>query len=291
MASEIEISFGKSSALVRNEGAALVNLVLDGHPVIPSIADPASVYAGTVLAPWPNRIKEGRYQFKGETFELTNKDELGNALHGLIGNQLAEVTALSSNRVTFRSEINPTSGYPFEVSVSSSYELDDSGLRVTHSATNNSPIDAPVGLGAHPYFPFDDQTKIELRAKSAAVHGVDKLPYDTIPAGELGLGIDLKPQVKNLNLDTQFGELEPTQTGVVATLIRDVGKVEFWVDGARNLMLYTTTKFPWGSGLGGAIAIEPQTCAANAFNSGEGLVVLKPGETLNLAWGVKYRLA
>lgn len=291
MASEIEISFGKSSALISSEGAALVSLVLDGHVVIPSISDPASVYAGTVLAPWPNRIKEGRYQFNGETFELANKDEMGNALHGLIGDQIAEVTALSANRVTFRNKINPTSGYPFEVSVSSCYELDVSGLRVTHSATNNSPHDAPVGLGAHPYFPFDDQTKIELRAKSAAVHGLDMLPCDTIPAGQLGLGPDLKQEVRNLNLDTQFGDLEPTQTGVVATLTNDSSMVEFWVDGAKNLMLYTTNNFPWGSGLSGAIALEPQTCAANAFNNGEGLIVLKPGETLSLVWGVRFLLA
>ncbi len=35
-----------------------------------------------------------------------------------------------------------------------------------------------------------------------------------------------------------------------------------------------------------AIAIEPYTCAANAFNNGLGLRVLQPGESFTTLWGI-----
>jgi aldose 1-epimerase len=35
-----------------------------------------------------------------------------------------------------------------------------------------------------------------------------------------------------------------------------------------------------------SIAVEPMTCAPNAFVSGDGLVVLDPGETHTAAWGI-----
>jgi aldose 1-epimerase len=34
------------------------------------------------------------------------------------------------------------------------------------------------------------------------------------------------------------------------------------------------------------LAVEPMTCAPNAFNSGEGLLVLEPGEVFRGSWGI-----
>jgi aldose 1-epimerase len=35
-----------------------------------------------------------------------------------------------------------------------------------------------------------------------------------------------------------------------------------------------------------SVAIEPMTCAPNAFRSGDGLVRLEPGETHTGSWGI-----
>ena len=40
------------------------------------------------------------------------------------------------------------------------------------------------------------------------------------------------------------------------------------------------------AGAGPRVAIEPMTCAADAFNSGEGLIVLEPGGTWSASWGI-----
>jgi aldose 1-epimerase len=34
------------------------------------------------------------------------------------------------------------------------------------------------------------------------------------------------------------------------------------------------------------LAVEPMTCAPDAFNSGDGLTVLGPGETFSASWGI-----
>ncbi|HEY4845479.1 MAG TPA: aldose epimerase, partial [Candidatus Dormibacteraeota bacterium] len=35
-----------------------------------------------------------------------------------------------------------------------------------------------------------------------------------------------------------------------------------------------------------SLAIEPMTCAPNAFRSGDGLVVLQPGQSTSATWGI-----
>ena len=37
------------------------------------------------------------------------------------------------------------------------------------------------------------------------------------------------------------------------------------------------------------LAVEPMTCAPDAFNTGEGLRVLAPGESVTCSWGVTLR--
>jgi len=36
-----------------------------------------------------------------------------------------------------------------------------------------------------------------------------------------------------------------------------------------------------------AVAVEPMTCPADAFNSGTGLVVLEPGASWSGSWGIR----
>jgi aldose 1-epimerase len=52
------------------------------------------------------------------------------------------------------------------------------------------------------------------------------------------------------------------------------------------LMVFTPDAIPEVARRRRSIAIEPMTCAPNAFRSGDGLVVLRPGESWNGRWGV-----
>jgi aldose 1-epimerase len=65
--------------------------------------------------------------------------------------------------------------------------------------------------------------------------------------------------------------------------------------GEEAVTLWLDESFPYvmlfsGDGLPdvarGSLAVEPMTCAPNAFRTGEGLVVLAPGESLSSEWGI-----
>ena len=81
------------------------------------------------------------------------------------------------------------------------------------------------------------------------------------------------------------------------------GRIEHRLDApdGTGLVLWADEVFGWaqvfspsnfpGAGQAGcqrkAVAIEPMTCAVNAFNTGDGLRWLDPGETWTASWGLR----
>ena len=53
------------------------------------------------------------------------------------------------------------------------------------------------------------------------------------------------------------------------------------------VQVFTTRSFP-GEGGDVAVAVEPMTAPAEAFNSGRGLRRLDPGEEWQLTWGIRF---
>jgi aldose 1-epimerase len=52
------------------------------------------------------------------------------------------------------------------------------------------------------------------------------------------------------------------------------------------LMLYTGDTLHRAEERRRGLAVEPMTCAPNAFQSGDGLRMLAPGETFSATWGI-----
>ena len=80
------LSAGDYSATIASVGASLRELTWHGrHLVVPFDADEVRPdYRGAVLAPRPNRVVDGRYQFSGVDHQLAlTEPERGHALHGL----------------------------------------------------------------------------------------------------------------------------------------------------------------------------------------------------------------
>jgi aldose 1-epimerase len=62
--------------------------------------------------------------------------------------------------------------------------------------------------------------------------------------------------------------------------------VSLWADDQFDYVhVFITREFPCR---GTAVAIEPMTAPANAFNSGEGLRWVEPGESWSMSWGIRY---
>jgi aldose 1-epimerase len=89
-------------------------------------------------------------------------------------------------------------------------------------------------------------------------------------------------------LDHAFTELERDSDGLARVTLADPETgvdVTLWMDEAYSyLMVFTGDPLPDVARR--SLAVEPMTCPPNAFRSGEGLIVLDPGDASTGSWGV-----
>jgi aldose 1-epimerase len=283
----LELISGNNSASISSLAGSLIGLRLGDKVPIPMISNGSSSFAGEILAPWPNRIEGGRYEFDGKSFEIAAKDELGNALHGFLHNVEAKVLQESSSSATLEFQIAPSTEYPGSMAVTISYLLSEAGLEVVQTAINNGSHPAPIGLGAHPYFAISDSTALLVQADFVSRHDPSMIPKNQDPLSSVGLSTEHPTKLAGLDLDHEFSGLKQVE-GIASTYLLEVDGSGFviWQRDADYVMVYTSDAFNFDSGPARAVAVEPQTCAVNAFNNQRGLSVLEPGQSLVLNWGV-----
>ena len=151
---QFEIALGRQKAVVVEVGGGLRTYsvgdrdVLDGY----AVDEPATSGRGQVLIPWPNRIRDGTYEFDGRRHQLElNEPERGNAIHGLVRNAPWRATEHDGSRVVVEHVLDEQTGYPFSLGLRIEYALSEAGLSVTTTATNLGAERCPYGCGAHPY--------------------------------------------------------------------------------------------------------------------------------------------
>lgn len=288
MPETVELINGGSRALISTEGQALIGLSLDGVAVMPDSNNAQAFFAGKVLAPWPNRIRGGNYRFASRDFHIEGNDGLGNALHGLIFDKDSSISHQDVSSVTLSTTLLGSPQYPGRLEIQTTYSLETDSLTVTHGAKNIGELQAPVGLGAHPYFAVPKDAKLLVKAGRTGRRESDMIPeiYEEIQS--LGLSPNAATHIDSLELDNEFTDLF-LEGGVAQTLVIDSQGNGFavWQEAADYLMIYTCDEFPFDAGVAPAIAIEPQTCGANAFNNGRGLTLLESGEEVGFRWGVR----
>jgi aldose 1-epimerase len=249
---------------------------------------------GIVLAPWPNRVEDGRWMLDGtvQQLDITEGDR-NNAIHGLLRNTGYTLVERTPESVTLGATIFPQHGYSFHVHTTVRYELVEGGLRVTHTATNFSDAPAPYAVGAHPFFKIGDTPIAELTLTMTAATRFESNER-LIPTGEVavaGTEFDLSGGrlVGELDLDTAFAGVEVVD-GVAARLGAPSGsELRVTVDDSFDfIQLFTPRNFPTLTGVAQAVAIEPMTAAPNALNTGRGLLWLVPGVEFSATWGVEF---
>jgi aldose 1-epimerase len=91
-------------------------------------------------------------------------------------------------------------------------------------------------------------------------------------------------------LDNAFADLERDDDGLARVELRrpdDQTTLTLWLDETYPyVQLFTGDPLP--SVNRRSLAVEPMTCPANAFRSGEGLRVLEPGESTTGVWGISH---
>ena len=241
-------------------------------------------YASALMYPFPSRIPGGLYQFEGKMYQLyPNETARQNAMHGFVHPKAFEVIAQNTSKNEALLTINHAylgeyEGYPFPFELRITYLLSATGFDMTHAATNTAATAAPAAFGWHPYFKIDstptDEMQIEIPSDTVVTFN-DQM----IPTGQQPFERSRMFDLQGVRLDNCF--VLDAHTGTTETKLivkkQDLTlkiRQEVGVGKFNFLVIYTPPSRT-------SVAIEPLTCNVNAFNTGDGLVVLQAGQTLS----------
>jgi aldose 1-epimerase len=255
----------------------------------------APACAGQVLAPWPNRIRDGQYTFEGASYQLAlTEPARHNAIHGLANWtrwRLAEQTAGS---VTLEYDLPAQEGYPFSLLLRTRWSVGADGLRCDQQVTNTGTENAPWGYSVHPYLQLTgvavDDILLRVPGRTRVLADARLLPIGAVKVAGTDYDFTEPRRIGAAVLDTTFGDVEPDADGGSAVTIAAP-------DGSAQVEVWGDENFKWwqvftGDTLSGerfrrSVAIEPMTCPPDAFRSGRDLIVLEPGRTWSASWGIR----
>jgi aldose 1-epimerase len=295
---DAEVSAGEARLSVDLRGGGLRDLVvgdwqvLDGYP---SGTVPAGRRGG-VLLPWPNRLRGGRWTWRGRDLQLDVVSEQSpNAVHGVVTPQPWTVLAQGGDAVTVGTVVEPRSGYPFRLAAAIDYELTPQRLTVTVRVRNAGDDDAPFGVGMHPYVAVGGGSVGDL-PEGALADAELSVPARTAMETDGGL-----PTGARQPFDGAVGPIGERVFDVPLTdLVRDddgwarlrlsgpAGSLEVAVDRSWPwLQVFSADTLPAGQRRR-SLAVEPMTCPPNALADGTDLVVLPPGESWSGSWTLSW---
>ncbi len=253
---------------------------------------------GQVLVPWPNRLSEGLYKFEGRLYGVPwTEPSKRNALHGFARWERWSVLRQDGASAVLGLVLAPRTGYPFALEVEVEYRAIPTGVDVEIRGRNVGRGNLPYANGFHPYVtvgaPSIDACLLELPGRTW-------LPTDErqIPTGRSAVeGTDYdftKPRpIGGMHIDTAYTDLARDGDGMARLRLSSA-------DGSRSVAVRLGDAYPYvmaytGDTLADAprrrrsLGVEPMTAAPNAFQTGEGLAVLKPGETHVARWGIEIQ--
>jgi len=290
------IASGGHEAVLVEVGGGLRRYQVGGVDVVDGFDenDVCPGCAGQVLAPWPNRIRDGQYTFDGATYQLPlTEPDRHNAIHGLVNWVRWQLVEHREDAIVLEHDLVPQPGYPWPLNLRTTWSVSEEGLRAEHRVTNLSGHRAPFGLAVHPYLLFPGVPVDEL---SLTVPGHSRLLADDrlLPIGAsrvVGTEFDYT-EGRRLGasvLDNAFGDLQltPASTSEVSLEAPDGRGVTVWADESFTWwQVYSGDTLP-ADRLRRAVAIEPMTCPPDAFRSGRDLVTIEPGQAWSGAWGIR----
>jgi len=277
-----------------SEGGQVTDMSFKGESILRS---PRGI---PILFPWPNRIRDAKFTFKGKTVKLVPTSKEGYALHGLVmrKNWKVENKGMSKDgahiEVSLRSLDFPDIGeqfpYPFKIAVD--WIVRDGSLEFTATAANEGKETMPMGFGVHTNFriPIRDIGSRENCWITVPADSYWELEEHAIGSGRLiptgrklsvtGKKFDLrKPKpIGDLLLDDGLTDLRMEEGWAVCKLYDPIADITILNLSDQNFK-HICVFIPPNRG----VSIEPYTCATDAFNLESrgikaGMIALEPGE-------------
>lgn len=233
-------------------------------------------YKQSILFPYPNRLRDGKYTFEGVEYQFPiNEPATNNQLHGMVYNASFEVVDTQvSEGLASATLVHAYDGkldyYPFPFRLSVTYTHSKSDFKVTFKLENTGGVKLPYGLGWHPYFQFDGESINNCSFECKDLEQV-VLASRSLPNGERKMREANDFVLAEHELDHAF-QIKGEHRSY--TLKNGSIRLDFEVSKSMDyLQLFT----PPGRA---AVAVEPMTCNVNAFENGEGLHTLEAGASV-----------
>lgn len=262
-----------------------------------------------ILAPFPNRIAEGRYRFKDQEYDLL-PDVTGDrtVYHGFARTapfvlESATATADGVQLILRSDKIRPGrfEGYPFALDLTVTYTITKNELVLDIHATNTGSTPAPYAAGWHPYFQLGngiaDIDQLELRIPAGGLVRTDgaliplpgaegRVHLDDLPEMDFRDGRPIGPRV----VDACYSELLFGPDGRAETILRDPAngrELRVWQE-SGFMHLFTGDTLPRGRRK--SVAIEPVEAMTNSFNRMEfgPAICISPAQSRRFRCGVRF---
>ncbi|MBI2939892.1 MAG: aldose 1-epimerase [Chloroflexi bacterium] len=301
---------GSSARLVPARGINLLSFVgsVDECPVetiLGPTPDQASASAFTfgnaILFPFPNRIRQSRFRWRGREYPLRPNWRGEHQIHGLITDHPwslvraagTEAGALLHSRLVPTDDPVVAEQYPFPCRLDMIYTLCGGALRVDVTIENTGEGEMPFGFGMHPYFRMPlaaggDRARCLVEVPAGRQWALDG---DCLPTGEV---VPVPPErdfrrlraIGDLSLDDVYTDVAFAGDSTRCRLSDPAAEVELQVEFGRQfreIVVYAPPSRP-------TICFEPYTCPTDAANLEDrgvpaGVLTLAPGASWS-AWVV-----
>lgn len=283
-------------AVLVEVGGTLRSYSVDGVDIVDGFGtdeiSPGS--AGQILAPWPNRIRDGKYEFEGTAYQLALTEAArSNAIHGLVNWSRWRLASQAADAVTLEFDLPALIGYPWSLTLRTHWSVSAAGLKCVQEVVNTAETNAPWGYSVHPYLKVPgltvDETVLHVPAKSRILADSRLLPIGATKIAGTEFDFSAPRRIGALVLDTTFGDIDFDADGITTlTLSGGERDITVWADDKFRYWQVFTADTLHGERHRRSIAIEPMTCPPDSFRTGRDLIVLTPGQTWTTTWGIRF---
>ena len=253
-----------------------------------------------ILFPWPGRIAGARFTFEGREYRLpVNEPARRHSIHGFACERAFRVMRRGPYFVkaildsSYYSDLSSIWPWPFALEID--YEVGN-GLRLKARVTNTGDSVMPFGFGAHPYFhaplnPQGQRDAMVIQLDASARWALDARLIPTGDVAQLAGKYDLRAP-RALGSDTYddaFRMAPISKDGRPRARLVDPSlkvALEIRADAAfEDFVVYAPPDNE-------VIALEPYTCAPDAFNLAargiaSGMRELRPGESFEAGYEIR----
>jgi aldose 1-epimerase len=271
---------GNGFAIVPEIGGTVLDIWFNGQSILDGYTTPEELTEAkwgksAILFPFPNRLRDGRYFWQGETRQFPiNNASTQNSIHGFARSRPFELVASNTEEdaasCTIRQDYDGNLDYyPFPCTLEMTFTIKDNGQFETSVRVENKHNTAiPVGFGWHPYFRLTPEVAdTALEMPHCQIVAIDDR---MIPTGDTPVF-------------GRFEKMEALGDTFLDNCFLANNDYALRIEGAgRQLTMRAQSAiFPYFQIFTPphrtSIALEPMSCNVDAFNNGDGLVSLEPG--------------